>query len=151
MTREREREIIDAVLSGDVNAFEELVTEYQTRVYNIALKMTGNREDAFDISQEAFIKAYKALNGFRGESSFGSWLYRLTANMSVDLSAGRTGRSLRSLFILMMRASWKDPMKYRITAGASKQAGKHGNQGGYRRRLKEPAQRAKTYTYFKGC
>ena len=84
MTREREREIIDAVLSGDVNAFEELVTEYQTRVYNIALKMTGNREDAFDISQEAFIKAYKALNGFRGESSFGSWLYRLTANMSVD-------------------------------------------------------------------
>jgi RNA polymerase sigma-70 factor (ECF subfamily) len=84
MTREREREIIDAVLGGDVNAFEELVTEYQTRVYNIALKMTGNREDAFDISQEAFLKAYKALNGFRGESSFGSWLYRLTANMSVD-------------------------------------------------------------------
>jgi RNA polymerase sigma-70 factor (ECF subfamily) len=84
MTRERELEIISAVLSGDANAFEELVLEYQTRVYNIAMKMTGNEDDAFDISQEAFLKAYRALGGFRGEASFGSWLYRLTANLSVD-------------------------------------------------------------------
>ncbi len=84
MTRERELEIISAVLGGNANAFEELVLEYQTRVYNIALKMTGNEDDAFDISQEAFLKAYRALRGFRGEASFGSWLYRLTANLSVD-------------------------------------------------------------------
>ncbi len=84
MTRERETEIIGAVRGGDINAFEELVLEYQTRVYNIALKMTGNAEDAFDISQEAFLKAFKALDGFRGEASFGSWIYRLTANLSID-------------------------------------------------------------------
>lgn len=84
MTREEESKIIRAVLDGDTNAFEELVLEHQTRVYNIALKMTGNREDAFDLSQDVFLKAYRSLSSFRGESGFGSWVYRMAANMSID-------------------------------------------------------------------
>jgi len=84
MTREKEQELIGAVRGGNIDAFEELVLEYQTRVYNIALKMTGNADDAYDVSQEVFLKAFKALDGFRGEASFGSWLYRLAANLSVD-------------------------------------------------------------------
>lgn len=84
MTREEEMKIVRMVLDGDTNAFEELVLAYQTRVYNIALRMTGSEEDACDLSQEVFLKAYRSLNTFRGESSVGSWLYRMAANMSID-------------------------------------------------------------------
>lgn len=84
MTRDEESRIISAVLDGDVNAYEALVLEYQKSVYSIALRMTGSRDDAYDISQDAFLKAYKSLHDFRGECSFGSWVYRMAANMSID-------------------------------------------------------------------
>ncbi len=84
MTREEEAKIIRAVLDGNTNAFEDLVLEYQKQVYHIALKMTGSEEDAFDLSQETFLKAYRSLSTFRGEAGFGSWLYRLAANLSID-------------------------------------------------------------------
>ena len=76
--------IIKAVLNGDVNAFEQLVIANQKKVYNLALKMTGNANDALDISQEAFLKAYSALVSFRADSRFSAWLYRLTHNLCVD-------------------------------------------------------------------
>ena len=84
MTREEEAKIIRAVVDGNTNAFEDLVLEYQKQVYHIALKMTGNEEDAFDLSQETFLKAYRALPTFRGEAGFGSWLYRMEANLCID-------------------------------------------------------------------
>ena len=84
MTREEEAKIIRAVVDGNTNAFEDLVLEYQKQVYHIALKMTGNEEDAFDLSQEAFLKAFRSLSTFRGEAGFGSWLYRMTANLCID-------------------------------------------------------------------
>ena len=84
LTREEEAKIIRAVLDGNVNAFEDLVLEYQKQVYHITLKMTGNEEDAFDLSQETFLKAFRTLSAFRGEASFGSWLYRMAANLSID-------------------------------------------------------------------
>ena len=84
MTREEEAKIIRAVVDGNTNAFEDLVLEYQKQVYHIALKMTGNEEDAFDLSQETFLKAFRALSTFRGEAGFGSWLYRMTANLCID-------------------------------------------------------------------
>ena len=84
MTREEEAKIIRAVVDGNTNAFEDLVLEYQKQVYHIALKMTGNEEDAFDLSQETFLKAFRSLPTFRGEAGFGSWLYRMTANLCID-------------------------------------------------------------------
>ncbi len=84
MTRETEMQIIRRVLDGRTDDFEALVLENQKKVYNLALKMTGNAEDAYDISQEAFIKAFKALKSFRGDSSFGVWIYRLTSNLCID-------------------------------------------------------------------
>ena len=84
MTREEEAKIIRAVVDGNANAFEDLVLEYQKQVYHITLKMTGSEEDAFDLSQETFLKAYRSLSGFRGESSFGSWIYRLASNLCID-------------------------------------------------------------------
>jgi len=84
MTQEAEQRIIKKVVGGDKNAFEELLLANQKNVYNLALKMTGNEEDALDISQDAFLKAYRQLSGFRGESRFSVWLYRLTYNLCID-------------------------------------------------------------------
>jgi len=84
LTAEEELKIIDKVRNGDKNAFEELVLQNQKNVYNLALKMTGNEDDALDISQEAFLKAYSQLDSFRGESRFSVWLYRMTHNLSID-------------------------------------------------------------------
>jgi len=84
MTIEQERNIIQRVINGDKNAFEELVLANQRNVYNLALKMTSAEEDALDISQEAFLKAYRLLDTFRGESRFSVWLYRMTHNLCID-------------------------------------------------------------------
>ncbi|MCL2367330.1 MAG: sigma-70 family RNA polymerase sigma factor [Oscillospiraceae bacterium] len=84
MLPDEELKTIKKVLDGDSNAFEELVLANQKNVYNLALKMTKNEDDAQDISQEAFIKAYRQLEAFRGESRFSVWLYRLTYNLCID-------------------------------------------------------------------
>jgi RNA polymerase sigma-70 factor (ECF subfamily) len=84
MTALEELAIIDSVRSGETDAFEALVLDNQKKVYNLALKMTGNENDALDISQEAFIKAFTSLKNFRAESRFSVWLYRLTYNLSID-------------------------------------------------------------------
>ena len=84
MTAEDELRIIKKVLKEDKSAFEELVLANQKNVYNLALKLTCNEEDALDISQEAFFKAYIQLKNFRGESRFSVWMYRLTYNLCID-------------------------------------------------------------------
>ena len=84
MTIDEELQIIQNVLSGDGGAYEMLVLDNQNNVYNLALKMTKNEEDALDISQEVFLKAYRSLKNFRGESRFSVWLYRMTYNMCID-------------------------------------------------------------------
>ncbi|MCL2080750.1 MAG: sigma-70 family RNA polymerase sigma factor [Oscillospiraceae bacterium] len=70
--------------SGDKAAFEELVIANQRGVYSLALRYTGNREDALDVSQEAFFRAYKGLAFFQGDCAFSTWLYRLTINAAID-------------------------------------------------------------------
>ena len=97
MTAEEELEIIKKVLNGDKNAFEDLVLQNQKNVYNLALKMTGNEDDALDISQEAFFKAYRQLANFRGESRFSVWLYRLTHNLCIDLLRRKSRSQVISL------------------------------------------------------
>ena len=97
MTREQETAVIQSVLDGDVNAFEVLVKEYEKNVYNLALRMTGNSEDAADMSQEAFIKAYNSLSSFRGDSKFSVWLYRIVSNVCLDYLRSRTRKPTVSL------------------------------------------------------
>lgn len=72
--------IVKRVQNGDVQAYNILVLRYQHKVCEIANKFVNNRADAGDIAQEAFIKAYKAIGSFRGESSFYTWLYRIVVN-----------------------------------------------------------------------
>ncbi len=97
MTREQENAVVRSILDGDVNAYELLVKEYEKSVYNLALRMVGNSEDAADMSQEAFIKAYNSLTSFRGDSKFSVWLYRIVSNVCLDFIRSRKRKQTMSL------------------------------------------------------
>lgn len=77
-------ELVRLARSGDYPAFEELVKRYRNDVFGLAYHYLRNREDAWDISQEVFIKAHRAIGSFRGEASFKTWLLRITANRCKD-------------------------------------------------------------------
>lgn len=79
-----EEQLLKKSLSGDTRAFEELVTQYQGKVYALAFRYMSNEEDASDMAQEAMLKAYRSLRLFKGNSSFGTWLYRITTNVCLD-------------------------------------------------------------------
>ena len=79
-----ERKIIKKAAAGSADAFEQLLLKYQTPIYNLCLRMTGNPEDAADMTQEAFLKAWRSLSSFQFESSFSTWLYRLTTNTCLE-------------------------------------------------------------------
>ena len=77
--------LVQRVRTGDQRAFKQLVERYQRKVYGIALGMLRNKEDARDVSQEAFVKVYRYLEYFKGDASFYTWLYRITVNLCIDL------------------------------------------------------------------
>ena len=99
MTREEELAVIDRVRAGDTDAFEALVTAYQKQIYNLTLRYVSNPEDAADLTQEAFLRAFRSLDSFRGDSRFSVWLYRLTTNVCIDLLRSRGRGSAASLTV----------------------------------------------------
>jgi RNA polymerase sigma-70 factor, ECF subfamily len=77
---------------GDSEAFRELVERHSRSVFRLAFRMTGNEQDAEDVVQEAFLRAYKQLGRFESRANFGTWLYRIVANCSVDLMRAKQSR-----------------------------------------------------------
>ena len=79
-----DKELAEKAKAGDQSAFEQLVIENQNKVYSLALRLVNDREEAADLAQEAFVKAWQGLSSFQGESSFATWVYRLTTNVCID-------------------------------------------------------------------
>src|ERR1700687_1463148 len=77
---------------GDAEAFRSLVERHSRRVFQLAFRMTGNAQDAEDVVQESFLRAYRQLGRFEARADFGTWLYRIVANCSVDLMRARQAR-----------------------------------------------------------
>ena len=75
--------IVQRVQNGEVSAFNQLVQKYRQSLFSIIYNMTGNCEDATDIAQEAFIKAFQSIKQFRGQASFYTWIYRIAVNSSI--------------------------------------------------------------------
>ena len=84
MSAIEEDKIIRKAVGGSAEAFEQLVVKYQTPIYRLCLRMTGNPEDAADLTQESFLKAWRALDTFRFGSGFSTWLFRLASNTCLD-------------------------------------------------------------------
>jgi RNA polymerase sigma-70 factor (ECF subfamily) len=78
-------------MKGSQEEFERLLAAYERRIFNVALKLAGNADDAADLTQETFLRAFKALGRFRGESATYTWLYRILINLNKD----RIGREIR--------------------------------------------------------
>lgn len=85
MSNDIEYQLIKKAIKGDVNSFETMVYQYEKKVYNIAYRMFGNEHDAYDASQEVFIKIYQKLDQFKFDSAFSTWLHRLATNTCIDL------------------------------------------------------------------
>ena len=79
-----ENKLIERASSGDPAAFNRLMEMHEKKMYAVALRMCGNREDAQDCLQEAMLRVYRAIGGFKGQSSFSTWLYRITMNTCLD-------------------------------------------------------------------
>ena len=99
MTREEEYAVVKRVRAGDTDAFEALVTAYQKQIYNLTLRYVSSPEDAADLTQEAFLRAFRSLDSFRGDSRFSVWLYRLATNVCIDLLRSRGRGSASSLTV----------------------------------------------------
>lgn len=97
MTDRKEGELLRKAKAGDMAAFEELILRHEKIVYNLALRMMKHEEDARDISQEVFLKAYRSLPHFDERSAFSTWLYRITHNTCIDEIRRRKGKQSYSL------------------------------------------------------
>lgn len=92
-----EQKLIQMLKKRDIHAFEAFIKYYEKKVYNTAYRLMGSREDACDISQEVFLKVYKSINTFKGNSSLSTWVYRITTNLCLDELRKRKGVRFFSL------------------------------------------------------
>lgn len=95
--RARAAELVTRAREGDLPAYDELIQIFQERIYATTYNMTSNHEDAHDLTQEAFIKAYRSLPTFKGKSSFYTWIYRIAVNRTINFLKKRNRRVNLSL------------------------------------------------------
>jgi RNA polymerase sigma-70 factor (ECF subfamily) len=91
--RQGDAALVERCRQGDLSAFEEIYAAHAGRLYSLACRMIGNRADAEDLLQDIFLAAHRKLDGFRGESALGTWLYRLAVNHCLDYLRSRAART----------------------------------------------------------
>src|ERR671930_2638459 len=79
-----ELDLVKRCQAGDTDAFDELVVRYRTRIFAMIYNMVHNEQDAWDLAQDSFVKAWKSIGRFRGQSSFYTWIYRIVMNVTID-------------------------------------------------------------------
>lgn len=82
--RADDRQLVERAARGDREAFGALVQRHQDRVFNLSYQVVRNREDALDVAQEAFVKAFASLSSFKGDASFTTWMHRIVVNLAID-------------------------------------------------------------------
>jgi RNA polymerase sigma-70 factor (ECF subfamily) len=89
VTNPTDAELVASTLAGDRDAFDVIVERHRRHVYQLCYRFVGNHEDASDLAQDVFIRAYRALRTFKGQSSLGTWLYRIAVNVSLNKVAAK--------------------------------------------------------------
>jgi len=89
MTAEDDATLVEQCLAGNSAAFDALVERHRRQVYHVCYRFVGNHEDASDLAQDAFLRAYRALHTFKGNSAFGTWLYRVAVNVCLNRVSGK--------------------------------------------------------------
>ncbi|MGI6684658.1 MAG: RNA polymerase sigma factor [Bacillota bacterium] len=92
-----DEELVRKSQKGDIDAFEQLISKYQQKIYNIAYRLMGNSHDAYDLAQEALIKVYKSIGNFRLDASFSTWVYHIVTNVCRDELRKRSRHQVSSL------------------------------------------------------
>jgi RNA polymerase sigma-70 factor (ECF subfamily) len=103
-------DVVSRARGGDEEAFRSLVEEHSRRAFQLAFRMTGNEQDAEDVVQESFLRAYRELGRFEARANFGTWLHRIVANCAVDAIRARQARGHR------MRADISDEQMHQAPA-----------------------------------
>lgn len=125
----REDALIRRAAAGDHLAFEALVARYEVQAYNAALRMMGNHADASDMAQEAIIQAFRKIGAFRGESGFGTWLYRIVINRCLDELRRRRRRGEQLVPVGSWEPSGEDGARL---PGIDERGASHGRENGLR-------------------
>ena len=107
-----ELDLVKRCQAGDAEAFDELVVRYRTRIFGMIYSMVHNEQDAWDLAQDSFVKAWKSIKRFRGQSSFYTWIYRIVMNVTID--------SLRKKQIKGAGAEFDDSIQLKEIDPASK-------------------------------
>jgi len=101
VTNPTDAELVDAALAGDRDAFDVIVERHRRHVYQLCYRFVGNHEDASDLAQDVFVRAYRGLTKFRGQSSLGTWLYRIGVNVCLNRLGTKTPKpeAIEPLFL----------------------------------------------------
>lgn len=92
-----EQVLLEKAKAGDVSAFEELIESYQKKIYNLSYRIIGNYDDAADMAQEVLIRIFRSIASFKGQSSFSTWIYRITTNVCLDEIRRKKNKKIISL------------------------------------------------------
>ncbi|WP_281540797.1 RNA polymerase sigma factor [Maribacter aestuarii] len=112
MSQNTDQPIIKLILAGDTKSYAKLITKYQHMVYNLALRLVGNKEDAEEVAQDTFLRAFNALADFKGESKFSTWLYRIAYHKGLDVIKKKRELKVSSidsypnLDVIYLESSW---------------------------------------------